>query len=147
MTLSRRMLWLTAIGCFGISVLHLVLCVAGVEVNRFFGASKEILQMVVDHDPVFYFMALGIAVLFAGFGLYALSGAGMVRRLPLRKSVLIFLGVVLILRGIAVFVELRKIIGDPGSVPWQFPFMSAVALVMGTMSLCGVVGLMREQPK
>jgi hypothetical protein len=142
---TRRLLSLTAIGCFGISVLHLVLCFAGVEVNRFFGAPKEILQMVVDHEPGFYLMVLGIVVLFAGFGAYALSGAGTIRRLPFRKSVLTFLGVILVLRGITVFVEVPAYVREPGSVPWQFPCMSAVALVFGIMSLLGVGGMMREQ--
>lgn len=138
---------MTAAGCFGVSLLHVGLALAGVAVNRFFGAPPRALRMIAERSPVVYLMIAGIAVLFLVFGLYALSGAAVLRRLPLQRTVLVGLGLLLVLRGLSIVDDVRRILSRRDYSAWQFPVMSLASLLLGVSALVGVSALLKSQPR
>jgi hypothetical protein len=90
-------------------------------------------------------MTIGITLLFVMFGFYALSGAGRFRRLPLLKSALLLLGLMLSLRGTAIVISIQNILKYPNYSHWQFPLMSLAALLLGLVTLWGTLGLLRSE--
>jgi hypothetical protein len=143
----RLLLTLTTMGCFGVSLLHILLGFGGIEINRFFGAPPGILQLITEGSLLFPAMALGIALLFGVFGLYALSGAGRFRRLPLLKSVILLLGLILTYRGTAIFISIQYILKNPDYSTWMFPLMSLGSLILGLVTLWGTLDLLKYQRK
>jgi putative oxidoreductase len=141
----RLLLTLTALGCFGISLMHILLSFGGVEIDRFFGAPPSILQLVAEGSLLVPAMTLGIALLFAIFGLYALSGAGRFRRLPFLKSILLGLGVILTYRGTAIIISIQSILKYPNYSTWQFPLMSLASLLLGLVTLWGTLELLKSE--
>jgi uncharacterized membrane protein len=96
MTLLKITGWLV----FAAALLHLGIIVGGPDWYRFFGAGEPMALM--SEQGLWYpalVTAFIAAVLFA-WSLYAFSGAGMVRRLPLLKTALLLIGVIFLLRGL-----------------------------------------------
>jgi hypothetical protein len=141
----RLLLTLTALGCFGIVILHILISFAGVEFNRFIGAPPGILKLIEEGSWLVPAMGLGIALLFTIFGLYALSGAGKLRRLPLLKSVILFLGLMLTYRGLAIIISIQNFLKNPDYSTWQYPLMSLGALCLGLATLWGVLDLRKTE--
>ncbi|THB63346.1 MAG: hypothetical protein D6E12_17180 [Desulfovibrio sp.] len=110
-----------------------------VEWSRYFGAPEELLQ-----EPV-WLIAVGliVAVILAVFGLYALSCAGWIRRLPLRRTITLVAGIIFLLRGLGVIPELLimwGIIEYSMPMPPQAIASSLVSLVIGIMFFLGIIG-------
>lgn len=139
MTASDRLLKLGAYCNFGIAFLHLALAFAGERVNRFFGAPRWVLEMIHDGNIWLYVMFFGMVSLFSVLALYALSGAGSFRRLPLLRTVLVFIGVLYTLRGLEVILDVWIIIRTSGGYV-QFLVFSVVALCVGIFYLLGTIG-------
>jgi hypothetical protein len=75
------------------------------------------------NDPVRLFVVGGAAALIPVlFGLYALSGAGVIRRLPLLRTALVGIGSLFLLRGFFIIVT----------------FLVALGVLQGRVSLPGV---------
>jgi hypothetical protein len=55
-------------------------------------------------------VTLGLALMFALWGAYALSGAGLIRQLPLLRIALLAIGVIYILRSLMLPSELFKVL-------------------------------------
>jgi hypothetical protein len=140
----RLLLTLTALGCFSISVMHILLSFGNIEINRFFGAPPSIEQLVAEGSLLVPAMTLGITLLFVVFGMYALSGAERFRRLPFRKSILLGLGVILTFRGTAIIISIQNILNNPNYSSWQFPLMSLASLLLGLVTLWGTLELLKS---
>jgi hypothetical protein len=82
-------------------------------------------------------LTLCIAAVFAGCGLYALSGAGLLRRLPLLTPGLIFIGSIYTLHGLILMLDILNLIEGAGFPLRQMVF-SAASLVAGMVHLFGV---------
>jgi hypothetical protein len=66
------------------------------------------------NDRVRLFVIGGAAALIpALFGLYALSGAGVIRRLPLLRTVLVAIGSLFLLRGLFIILTFLTVMGLP----------------------------------
>ena len=141
----RLLLTLTAIGCFGISALHILLSFGNIEIDRFFGAPPSLLQLIAEGSLLVPAMTIGITLLFAVFGLCALSGAGKFRRLPFLKSILLLLGLILTYRGTAIVISIQIILKSPNYSNWQFPLISLAALLLGLVTLWGVLDLFKSE--
>ncbi len=87
---GKTLLTLVAALNFGIALLHLVIIVVGVPGYLYFGAA-ELAITASQGSPMPALVTFGLTLIFAGFGLYALSGAGVIRRLPLLTVGLIFI--------------------------------------------------------
>ena len=89
-------------GCcsFAISILHIAIIIGGGDWYRFFGAGEK-LALLAENGSLFpIIVTLVIVLIFAFFGLYAFSGAGLVRELPMTKFVLVFISCVYLTRGV-----------------------------------------------
>jgi hypothetical protein len=140
----RLLLTLTALGCFGISLLHILLSFGNIEINRFFGAPPSIQKLVAEGSLLVPAMTIGITLLFVVFGFYALSGAGRFWRLPFLKSILLLLGLILTYRGTAIVISIQYILKNPNYSQWQFPLMSLAALLLGLVTLWGTLELLKS---
>ena len=83
-----------------------------------------------------------VTILFAIAGLYGLSGAGVIRRLPLLRLGLVVICLVYIYRGILFIPQFLITIGSlpsPEPMPLQYLLSSLVALIIGLLYLIGLV--------
>ena len=96
--------WLIAGGMLSAlaAVLHLAVIAGGPAWYRFFGAGEELAQAAERGSSTPALMTLGIAAILALWSLYAFSGAGIVRRLPLLRTALVLISFIYLLRAVAV---------------------------------------------
>lgn len=128
-------------GSLAASVLHLACIAGGPDWYRFFGAGERMARMAARGHWYPTVITLGIAAVLAGWALYAWSGAGLVRRLPLLRPVLCAITGVYLLRALA-FAPLRNFF--PGNSDAFWYWSSAVCLGLG---LLHAVGLRRAWPR
>jgi len=88
-------------------------------------------------------LALGLlmALVFAVCGLYGLSGAGLIRRLPLLRLGLFVIGLVCTLNGAPLIFQLPAVLGlwpAPQPIPISFVISSLVFLTVGLGYLIGL---------
>src|SRR5712692_7256575 len=98
---GRALLIFAAVLSFLIAAVHLVVIFVGAPAYLYFGAA-DLARMAEVGSPVAALLTLALAAAFIVFALYALSGAGVVRRLPLLTLGLALIGVVYTLRGLVV---------------------------------------------
>lgn len=88
-TEMSRSLSLLAIGgwlSIGIAALHIVVIFIGVPGYRYFGAGEDIVRLAEQGSALRVMITVLVATAFVVFSLYALSGAGRIRRLPLLRA-------------------------------------------------------------
>lgn len=85
---------------FVAALLHLGIIVGGPDWYRFFGAGEAMASM--SEQGLWYpaIVTACIATVLLAWSLYAFSGAGIIRRLPLLKTALLLIGTVFLLRGL-----------------------------------------------
>ena len=116
-------------------IIHLGCIVFGASWYRFFGAGEGIARMADAGHWYPTFMASAIAVVLFTWSLYALSGAGVIRRLPLLKLALCLITAIYIGRGIG-FVAIMP--AFPGNSISFWLVSSGVCLAFGLVHLAGV---------
>lgn len=97
---------------------------------------------MAEHPMELLLLGEACAVVFAIFGLYALSGAGRIRRLPLLWGGLITTGALYLLRGMVFVPQLAVLAGfleSPYDLPIRMVFASFVSLAIGIIYLVGTV--------
>lgn len=96
MTLLKITGWLV----LAAALLHLGIIVGGADWYRFFGAGEP--MAVMSEQGLWYpaIVTVCIAAVLFVWSLYAFSGAGLIRRLPLLKTALLLIGVIFLLRGL-----------------------------------------------
>lgn len=101
---------------------------------RFYGIDGEINELAMKYGSSFpYALTLVIALLFFVAGLYGLSGAGVIRKLPLLKTAILTIAAVFLLRA---FAGIAGMIADGNMDPKEAANVS-VALVVGISYLWG----------
>ena len=133
---GKRFLILAACANFAIALLHAVIPFMGVNGYIYFGTS-ELALLESQGSPVPEIATWFLALVFAGFGFYCLSGAGTIRRLPLLNLALWIIGGVYTLRGLILILDIQRFLSGV-IYPMRQPFFSAVALVIGLMVLVGI---------
>ncbi|MCU0292375.1 MAG: hypothetical protein MUF10_10385 [Thermoanaerobaculaceae bacterium] len=136
-TAGRLLLALGGIGSVLIALLHLAIIVIGPGGYRYFGAA-ELAPMAERGSPVPALLTLCIAVVFAVWGAYGLSGAGVLPRLPLLRPALLAIGTIYGLRGLVAIPELIQTARGQPLIP-RFLVFSLTALVLGLLHLGGAV--------
>ena len=127
-----------AILCALASLAHFGCIVFGADWYRFFGAGEQMARMA--EQGLWYptiLTAVLVAVL-ASWSLYALSAAGVIRRLPFIRMILCLISVVFILRGIG-FVALMPMFPENSTTFWYVS--SAICLFIG---MCFAVGTYQQ---
>jgi hypothetical protein len=116
-----------------IALLHVILAIRP-KIWRYFGAA-ELTQMHQNGSPFTVLVSIGLALMFLAWGLYALSGAGVIRSLPWLKAILITIGIVYILRGLMLPSEVLELLKTGHS--FRFVVMSTGCLIIGSLHLMG----------
>jgi hypothetical protein len=83
------------------AILHLGVILGGPPWYRFFGAGEEMARAAERGAITPSLITLAIASLLTIWSLYAFSGAGLVRRLPLLRTALVLISAIYLLRGLA----------------------------------------------
>jgi hypothetical protein len=81
--------------------LHIAIIIGGPAWYRFFGAGERLAQLAEQGSPIPGAITALIAAVLMLWGLYAYAGAGLVRRPPWLKSILIIITGIYLLRGMA----------------------------------------------
>jgi len=122
--------------CSGVvALLHLGCIVFGGDWYRFFGAGEQMAQMAEAGHIYPTIVTLVIVTLLTIWSLYALSGAGIILRLPLLRLGLCVIAAIYLLRGIA-FVPLMPMF--PGNSITFWLVSSTTCFVIGLMYVTGV---------
>lgn len=136
---GRRALLAGAAASCAIAALHVAIPFAGAGWYRFFGAPA--LAAAVERGSTLRpaVMTFAFAAIFALWGLYAISAAGLVRRLPLLRTALVVVGTIYVLRGCFLIPQLLRIARHAPQEPRNVVF-SVASLLIG---LCYFVGAAR----
>jgi len=95
------------------------------------------------HKPTTYgFLCLVFALGAGIFGLYSLSGAGKIRRLPLLRTVLTVVAAIYLLRGLLAIPQAPVVLTHPELA--RFLVFSLISLVVGMVYSMGVFHLFRD---
>ena len=117
------------------ALLHLACIIFGPSWYRFFGAGERMAHLAAAGRIGPAVITAGIAGVLAIWSLYALSGAGVIPRLPLIRSVLCAITGVYLLRGVAGFVLAAAAPGERSVAFWCWS--SVICLVIGAIYFVG----------
>lgn len=123
------------------ALLHYACPLIGAEAYRWLGAGDGMVQLAERGHAYPTVMAVTIGTLLLVWALYALSGAGAIRRLPLLRTALAAIAAVCLLRAFG-FYWLQPYFPGNGLTFWLVS--SAVCLVLG---LLHGIGLYRVWPR
>ena len=124
---------------FIIAAVHVAIILIGPSAYEYFGGDY-LVPLVERGSPFPALLTLGIAFIFVVWGVYALSGAGVTRRLPLMRTALIIVGTLCTLRGLDFVQDIFQRLFEGFSRPVKFTVFSAVSLAVGLLYLVGVIG-------
>ena len=122
---------------FFIFILHLVLTV-NPKLYGFFGA-EELVKLHREGSKMPRLASIFLALMFFVWGVYALSGAGLLQTLPWLKTILLVIGGIYILRGLMLPSDFVKTLRDIKQA--KFIVFSAFSLAVGLLYLFGRAGL------
>lgn len=114
------------------SLLHLLIIMGGPDWYRFFGAGEGMAQLAERGSVYPAIVTSCIAVVLFIWGLYAFSGAGLIRRFPMLK---------LALGAIALIYIMRGILGIPIVIFLEHPYAKELANKMTFMIISSLVSL------
>ena len=144
MNISKLFLVIGGIASFAIGAFQAVILFS-ISWSRYFGAPEIML-----FDPiVLILVGFVVVVCFIVFGLYAWSGAGRIKRLPLLRPALLSIGSIYTLRGIF-FIPF--LLADAGYLQTAMNhstkdiITSAISLIIGILYLTGTIGYWSEIP-
>ena len=123
------------------SLLHLAIIVGGPPWYRFFGAGERMARLAGRGSLYPAAVTACIALLLGLCALYALSGAGTIRRLPLLRFVLPVAATVYLARG-ALGIPVVLIMDTPyaNELKAKMPLMGASSAVCLLLGVCYAVG-------
>lgn len=138
---ARRWLLLGGLLTGAASLLHLAIVAGGPDWYRFFGAGERMARHAARGSPVPAAITLGIAAVLAVWALYALSGAGVVRRLPLLGPALALIAAVYLARG-ALGIPVVLLADDPyaNELKGRMTFMAVTSAICIVLGLCYAAG-------
>lgn len=110
------------------------------ELLTFFGGP---VTLRAENPMMYYVSCIFVGAVVAICGLYALSGAGKFRRLPLLRTGLIAISVIYLLRGFEIYIDVKIIQQHPELHQERFLVFSIIALCVGLAHLLGVIRLFR----
>ena len=117
------------------ALLHLGCIAFGPSWYRFFGAGERMAQLAAAGDIFPTLVTAGIAVVLTLWSLYALSGAGVILRLPLLRTGLCVITGIYLLRGISGFWLAAMAPGERSVAFWCWS--SVICLAIGALYLLG----------
>ncbi|MEW8690778.1 MAG: hypothetical protein AB2535_06800 [Candidatus Thiodiazotropha endolucinida] len=131
--LNRPLLWggtLSLLAAF----LHIAIIIGGPAWYRFFGAGERFARLAERGSPLPDIITAIIALILLLWSLYAFAGAGLVRRLPWLRSILMLITAVYLIRGMALL-PLALIM--PQAVDSFLILSSLVCITIGILHFSG----------
>ena len=151
--MQQRQRWLLLGGVVtgAASLLHVGIILGGPDWYRFFGAGERMARLAARGSPYPAAITAGIAAVLGVWMLYALSGAGVIRRLPLLRIVLALIAAVYLGRGV-LGIPLVLLVDDPyaNQLKGRMTFMivtSAVCVLLGLCYAAGAAHAGRRTPR
>lgn len=123
--------------CFLIAILHVVIIIVGPSAYRYFGAGEDLTALAEKHSVIPTLVTVFIATILAVFGIYAFSGAGEFRTLPFLGPILIIIGSIFSVRGVALPFQLYTLLTKPHKAETKEIFFSLISLCAGFCFLYG----------
>jgi hypothetical protein len=117
------------------ALLHIGCIIFGAAWYRFFGAGERMAQMASAGSWYPAIVTSFIAAMLFTWSLYALSGAGVIPKLPLLRLALCAITGIYLLRGVAVLPLVFLALGRSTAFWW---WSSAICLVIGLTHLIGL---------
>ncbi len=99
------------------------------------GQGSAVEQLAQQGSNLITIASIVLALIFAIWGIYAFSGAGLITRLPVLRVSLIAIAVIYILRSLFLPTEINMVVNQ--GYPFRFVVFSAVSLVAGLLYLIG----------
>ena len=118
------------------ALLHVGCIVFGASWYRFFGAGEQMAQLAAAGNWRPTLITSGIVLVLAIWSLYALSGAGLIPKLPFVRLVLCVIASIYLLRGVAGFAFASFAPGSHGLAFWWWS--SAICLTIGGVHSVGI---------
>lgn len=138
---GNTQLIIAAMLSFFAALLHLAVILGGPDWYRSFGAGEGMAKLAESGSHYPTFITLAIASVLATWGLYALSGAGVIFRLPLLKLALALISFIYLVRGLAglilPFVSDHPAIAQNSIGFWLVS--SVICLLFGVFYLLGTI--------
>jgi hypothetical protein len=123
--------------CSGVAaLLHLGCIIFGGDWYRFFGAGEQMAQMAGAGQIYPTIVTSVIVIVLSVWSLYALSGAGIIFRLPLLRTGLCVIASIYLLRAVAFF-PLMKMFPDNSILFWVIS--SSICFMFGLLYLIGTM--------
>lgn len=119
---------------FAAAALHIAMIFGGPEWYRFFGAGEQIATAAERGSLMPAAITSGIAILLTLWALYALSGAGRVRRLPLLRTGLVVISAIYLARGLLLVPVIFLVPYPEGAFDY---WSSAIVLLYGLVMAIG----------
>ncbi|MCU0634994.1 MAG: hypothetical protein MUE41_08980 [Gemmatimonadaceae bacterium] len=136
MLTGRRLLRVAGLATAAASLLHLVIIIGGPDWYRFFGAGEGMARLAASGSVAPTVVTGSIAAMLLIWALYAFSGAGDVKRLPLLRLALLVIAAVFLTRGL---------LGMPlvllGDGPYLDELKGRLVFMIVTSVVCVVLGL------
>lgn len=139
---SSSLLTAAGVSSFAIALVHLGIMLLGAPGYRYFGAPSLAVE-VERGSSVPALLCIGVAALLCIWGLYALSGAGRIRPLPLLRLGLLLIGTIYFLRGLLGIPQLVWVLTGRNVAPLRYLVFSVVSGVTGVLYLAGLLTLQR----
>lgn len=117
------------------ALLHLACIWFGAPWYRAMGAGEEMARMAEAGSSYPALVTLVIAAVLLVWSLYALSGAGMIRRLPLLRTALVAITAVYLLRGLAI---IPMMLTMPGRSLAFWLWSSGICALFGIVHAAGL---------
>ena len=123
------------------ALLHVAIIFGGPPWYRFFGAGERMARLAARGSSYPAIVTAAIAVILSVWALYALSGAGLVRRLPLLRVALSLIAAIFIARGV-LGVPFVLLVDDPYTLQLRdrMTFMIVSSAISTLLGLCYAVG-------
>jgi hypothetical protein len=118
------------------ALLHLGCIAGGPSWYRFFGAGERMARLAERGSSQPAIITIAIALMLVTWSIYALSGAGLIPRLPLLRTALVIICAIYLLRAAALPLMLARM-PDRGTT--FLVVSSLIVLVFGLVHLIGIV--------
>jgi hypothetical protein len=116
-------------GTFSIlaALLHIAIIIGGPDWYRFWGAGERMVVMAENGSWLPAILTFIIFLILFLWGLYAFSGAGLIKRLPFLKTALVLISLIYLIRGLSLVILLLS----PSHVTSFLFWTSLVSFIVG----------------
>ncbi|MCC2616809.1 hypothetical protein LJ739_11205 [Aestuariibacter halophilus] len=126
---------------FSAALAHVAIVLGGPDWYRFFGAGEQMASLAEAGSLRPAFITLLIATVLALWGLYGLSGAGVISPLPLLRPALVVITAVYLVRGIGGFI-LPFVSSHPAITQNSVTFWLVSSLICSLFGVCYLLGVL-----